>query len=290
MEKAPTIPGGLLLPSGELTPGLRHRRLLAKRNATVARGLEVSGKRVLNVGCAEGLHSLYMAEFAEEVVSIDHEKHQIEGAKATAELLGFENTRFHVADVRDSDLYKRLGKFDLVIAWGLLHRVADIFSLLYRLEPLSENISLEWRHPVIPGMSRLSWAYHYPDGDSLDPLNVRRGSKSQSSAKKIEGKVGFWEPTPGAVVSIMRRIDYSFSTLIGFGEDLVSERKLLTQLGDRLVRYAIQGEPQTKPLSTRVHMTFGKKENIMLRPRDEIVYPDWDVALLKAFGKPSVWA
>lgn len=110
------IPGRLKLASGYITPGKRHRRTLAKRNATVARGLNLAGKRVLNVGCAEGLHSLYMAESAEEVISIDHERRRIEGAIATADALAIDNARFYHADIRDPEVYGKLGKFDLAIA------------------------------------------------------------------------------------------------------------------------------------------------------------------------------
>ena len=75
--------GGLLLSNGEVASGKRHRRSLRIRNALVACGLRLEGKRVLDIGCAEGLHSLYFAGRAAEVVGIDHRQSKILIARPT---------------------------------------------------------------------------------------------------------------------------------------------------------------------------------------------------------------
>ncbi len=288
MTVAASIPGGLRLPTGEITPGKRHRRTLAMRNALVARGFELSGKRVLNVGCGEGLHSLYMAEFADEVVSIDHDEKRIVGAKATANALGIENTKFISADVRDPNIYEKLGRFDLAIAWGFLHRVSDIFSFLYQLEPLSDTLSFEWRTPVVPMMSMQCLAYHYPGGESLDPMNVKRFSGKNHGNKKVEGETGFWEPTPGAVKAIMQRLRYRFNEILGYGDDLVDESTVIARHWSKYLASTKSGQAKPIKLSTtRVHMISGKSEGIRIKNKDDIRFPEWDIALMNAADKSS---
>jgi SAM-dependent methyltransferase len=210
--------GGLRLPSGELTEGARSGRSLRVRNAAIATSFDLAGKRVLDVGCAEGLHSLYMSMSAKEVVGVDHRQSKIANAKANAKALGVENVSFIVGDTRDDDVFNAIGRFDLVIAWGFLHRVSDIFSLIYSLESLSDALSFEWRSPIIPMMSSLSVAYHSPSGKALDPMNISRRSQSADGVHdtdKIEGDTGFWEPTPGAVADNLRRLGYRHARMLG---------------------------------------------------------------------------
>jgi SAM-dependent methyltransferase len=123
--------GGLQLPSGLITPAKRSSRTLRRRNALVANSFVLRGKRVLDVGCAEGLQSLYLSASADEVWGVDHRASEIDIARATAKALGAQNVRFECGDVRDPELFKKIGVFDLVIAWGFLHRISDVFALFY---------------------------------------------------------------------------------------------------------------------------------------------------------------
>ncbi|HEY0292148.1 MAG TPA: methyltransferase domain-containing protein, partial [Hansschlegelia sp.] len=146
VKERPLI-GGIRLPSGEITTGRRANGTLRRRNAVVASSFDLKGKRVLDVGCSHGLYSLSMARVADEVVGIDHRISKIELGRNTAEKLGIKNVTFDYGDVRDPNLLKKHGKFDLIIAWGFLHRVSDLFSLLYGLEPLSGTIFLNGAPP-----------------------------------------------------------------------------------------------------------------------------------------------
>lgn len=285
---------GLLLPNGEITPGKRGRRSLRQRNALVACGLKTEGKRVLDIGCAEGLHSLYVAGRAAEVVGVDHRRSKIDIAQASARALGVRNATFIAGDIRDKDLFKKIGKFDLIMAWGFLHRISDIFSFLYSIEPLADALSLEWRTPVVPMMSRLSVAYHYPEAPALDPMNV---SSAVSEAKvedrqKIEGSTGFWEPTPGAVAAIVRRLGYVHSRLLGYDEDMVSEERIMARVWARHLAETQAGAVPFERLPTgRLHMLFEKRAGSILtdEPLDSahVPLPKWDTALLRAVARKA---
>jgi SAM-dependent methyltransferase len=279
---------GLRLPSGEVTPGSRSERTLRLNNAKVACSFRLEGKRVLDVGCAEGLHALYMSESAEEVVGVDHRRSKISMARNTADALGIQNVTFRCGDVRDQTLLRDLGRFDLVLAWGFLHRVSDIFSLLYTLKDLSDAWSFEWRTPVLPFMSSLSIAYHAPVGPALDPMNisspVTQGLKGESGSqvKKIEGETGFWEPTPGAIVAIARRLGYAHWRLLGYSTSFVPESTIIERSWKRHLKALRDGTCDMHELPrTRVHMILEKVRNSVLRDdlSGHVKLPEWDLAI-----------
>jgi SAM-dependent methyltransferase len=280
---------GVRLPSGEITPGVRSKRTLRLRNALVASSFELAGKRVLDVGCAEGRQSLNMAARAKEVFGIDHRASEIEIARNTAVGLGITNARFEAGDVRDPELFKDVGKFDLAIAWGFLHRIGDIFGLLYSLEPIADAISLEWRTPVMPLMSDLSIAYHPTQSKTLDPMNTGRAKdgehKQVSDAEKVEGNASFWEPTPGAVKAIMARLGYVHSTLLGYEDELSSEETIMRRWRDHEIAVKLGTRPATRLPQARVHMLFEKRKGSIQLASTDVArsrLPQWDQALLEA--------
>jgi SAM-dependent methyltransferase len=283
----------LLLSSGEITSGKRHRRSLRIRNALVACGLRLEGKRVLDLGCAEGLHSLYFAQRAAEVVGVDHRQSKILIADANAAALDAKNVRFIAGDIRDPEIFRSLGSFDLVVAWGFLHRITDIFSLLYSIEPLAKSLSLEWRTPVLPMMSRLSVAYHYPAAPFLDPMNIaRHGGESEAAGndkRKIEGDSGFWEPTPGAVAAITSRLGFAHARLLGYDEDLVPEEVILDRVWTRHLSDVAAGKALLEHLPRgRLHMLFEKERDAIKVDElklGRVPLPKWDVGLQKSVAR-----
>lgn len=184
--------GGLITQDGTISKGKRVKRTLRLRNALIANSFLLEDKKVLDLGCAEGLHSLYMAKNAKEVVGVDHEEHKIEMAKQAAAELGINNVKFVHGDLRDSVLREKLGKFDLIVAWGLLHRISDPIGFLYDIADMGCCLSLEWRTPILPGSQFISLAYHNPLSNYLDPSNLRQTIHSKEKAKKIEAASGFW--------------------------------------------------------------------------------------------------
>jgi SAM-dependent methyltransferase len=209
--------GGLRRPDGGITEGQRPQRTKRRRNAIVASSMSLSGWRVLDIGCAEGITALYMAESAREVVGLDHRASVIESATATAQLIGASNARFVCLDIRDPESLLELGSFDLVTAWGLLHRISDVFGLLEIVAALAPRVSLEWRAPIFPGLSRVAFAHH-PSTPDLDPTNLRL----QSSEQKLESSSGFWEPSVGAISSIGRAFGFDQLRVLGYGEAMSS--------------------------------------------------------------------
>ncbi len=146
---------------------------------------------------------MYMAESANEVVGVDHRGSVVSIARRSAEVLDKKNVTFLQGDIRNRSFLKELGRFDLVVAWGLLHRVADPISALSLICSLSDCLALEWRTPMVPFAGRISIAYHNPLAEKLDPMNIDETADYEvveaAGENKIESSSGFWEPTIGAV-------------------------------------------------------------------------------------------
>jgi len=234
-----------------------------------------------------------MAARAAEVWGVDHRASQIDMARATAAALGIKNVRFETGDVRDPDLFKDIGKFDLAIAWGFLHRITDIFALFYALEPITNAISLEWRTPVLPMMSELSLAYHPTSAATLDPMNTGRKADlndlgTVTDKDKVEGNSAFWEPTPGAVKAILSRLGYAHHTLLGYDEGLESQDEVMRHWRAHESAVAAGREKATRVPEARVHMLFEKAEgSIRIAPQSvaRTRIPAWDHALVEHMKK-----
>jgi len=276
---------GLRRPDGCLTQGQREPRTLRLRNAYVASALNLEGLDVLDLGCAEGLHSLYLSKSARQVVGIDHRPTVIEAARRTAKEMSIDNVSFEVGDIRNVGLDCFDTSYDLVVAWGFLHRIADIFSFLDLIGSRAKAISLEWRTPVFPFMSRAAWAYHAPAPFGLDRSNVGPISAAETG-EKVEGGGGFFEPTPFLVKRILDQYGFTKMSLIGYEEGLSSQMwtvslalarapfSILKNLG---MRSEIRG---TMVPRRRVHALFQKPESeISLAPRAAWKLPDWDEAI-----------
>ncbi len=279
--------GGLRKPDGTLTSGARSERLFRVRNAIVASSLALEGKRVLDLGCAQGLTSLYLSATASEVIGVDHLPSMIEKAENTRKALELPNVKFLVGDVRDKEFLASLGKFDLIFMWGFLHRITDIFSAFQTLSGITSAFSLEWSTPVFPFMQKVSIASHLPSGSQLDPSNLvdfkSIVDENGNEVPRYEDGVHFWRPTPLALQKIVKNFGFDHYRFLGLGtgshgESFESENT--TVLKNILRVFKLQ-----KPIlftTRRTHM-------IVERERDSITFkpgglsaqniPDWDIAI-----------
>jgi hypothetical protein len=219
-----------------------------------------------------------MADSAKEIVGIDHQHARIAVAEKTRQMLGYSNVRFKVADVRDPVFFQEMGSFDLVVAWGFFHRVPDVFSLLYNLSTFTSAFSFEWMTPVFPFMQYASVAYHPTDVHALDPTNlipVGGLSAEEMSTKKVGGKSGYWFPTPFAIESILRKCGYQSARVLGYDEQLVSQRRAVLRQLSRVLTH------RSFVTYSRVHMIAERhKGAITFKHRDfrDAGLPEWDVA------------
>jgi len=108
-------------------PGIRPEgdRTIAEQLLGLERALaECKGKRVLDLGCAEGCIS---AEFARagaaEVVGIELLQTHLDVARKVCRKLPVRLIRAHVGDYAARNPYPQ--KFDIVLALGIIHKIDD---------------------------------------------------------------------------------------------------------------------------------------------------------------------
>ena len=234
------------------------------RNACVARSLDLSGMRVLDVGCAHGRYSLYLADSAREVVGIDRAPDRIAVAEQTRQALGYSNVQFRVADIYDPGLFDEIGTFDLVVAWGFLHRIPDVFSVVRRLAEVAGAFSFEWMTPVFPFMGRASVALHRS-----------RARPARAAGQPRAGKSLFWCPTPYAVTTIVRECGFGHTRVLGYDDVLWPEWNLvLWHLARKLVRPSAATYARVHMIAERVPGSIRFKHPDLRDAR----LPPWDTA------------
>ena len=95
-------------------------------------GDQYSKARIIDIGCGSGLFSLAMyRKGCQEIVSFDYD---LDSVETTMELCCREgrpeNWQVFSGSILDNDLVQRLGQFDIVHCWGVLHHTGAMWTAL----------------------------------------------------------------------------------------------------------------------------------------------------------------
>ena len=89
----------------------------------------LSGRTFLDVGCGSGIHSLAALQAgAVEVVSFDLDPGCVAAANSLRDGREAEKWRILEGSILDRDFIGKLGQFDLVYAWGVLHHTGRMWE------------------------------------------------------------------------------------------------------------------------------------------------------------------
>lgn len=107
---------------------------IAAATASLAEALpypDMTGRSFLDVGCGSGLFSLAAQRLGATVHSFDQDA---ESVRAAAWLRGrfgsLDGWVIEQGSIIDHDYTRRLGQFDVVYAWGVLHHTGDLWTAL----------------------------------------------------------------------------------------------------------------------------------------------------------------
>ncbi|MFO1468926.1 MAG: class I SAM-dependent methyltransferase [Steroidobacteraceae bacterium] len=116
-------------------------RRIAMAEASLAAMLGVKslrGRTFLDVGCGSGLFSLAARRLGATVRSFDYDPMSV-GCAAELRRRYFENDpRWSIEEgsVLDAAFLRRLGSFDIVYSWGVLHHTGAMWEALANVDPL----------------------------------------------------------------------------------------------------------------------------------------------------------
>jgi SAM-dependent methyltransferase len=129
---------------GSYQADYREGSARSARSATMARALRMplDGKRVLDIGCAEGAAALSAHRMGAKVTAIEPWGRRFEQAKAIAKAL---DSSIDLRNVTLDGLRKPPNSFDVVLALNVIHHQPDPFAFVQRVADLaSSHLVLEY--------------------------------------------------------------------------------------------------------------------------------------------------
>jgi tRNA (mo5U34)-methyltransferase len=116
---------------GVITPGTYDPAFLLGKLALPA---DLSGQRVLDIGCSDGFFSLSLKRRGAEVVSVDYRPKSLHGFGVMEQISGLD------FDYRQVNLYtidpKTWGTFDIILFFGVLYHLPDMLKALFIVREL----------------------------------------------------------------------------------------------------------------------------------------------------------
>src|SRR5581483_10348313 len=84
---------------------------------------DLSGRTFIDIGSGSGLFSLAARRLGANVFSFDYDPNSVATTKATRQRFSVDDAQWRVeqGSVLDPDYLKKLGQFDVVYSWGVLH-------------------------------------------------------------------------------------------------------------------------------------------------------------------------
>ena len=243
---------------------------------------DVSGKRLLDMGCGEGAETLEWARLGAEVVGVDNSPKQLEAAQRNAEKLGISCEWIQADLVRLRDYVER-GDFDIAFSLWVTAWIGDKeawFRSVYRALKPGGVFILGGGHPVGGYLEEI--ADGREDRDSYFEEGPFTYESDETGTFNPAGewlKTIEWAHTMGSIITTLGHVGFRITDLIELPEVKEDdERRPVRGLPGAFILRA------EKLNILRKHNITLAGGNIVLRPMTE---KDWDL-LLKWNSDPEV--
>ncbi len=188
---------------------------------------DMTGLRVLDIGCAEGFFSFEaQRRGASEVVSLDFDAECVKRFAICAEALGLP-IRARVMSVYDLDP-SELGTFDLVFFFGLLYHLPDPLLALRKVAAVTSGTLLiqSWSMEVAGKNQGVPLARFYPQGLISGP-----------KAAPIFDPTIYWQPNAACMAALLEHVGFTEITRMPVPSESIRPR-LVRRFRSR--KYAIR--------------------------------------------------
>jgi 2-polyprenyl-6-hydroxyphenyl methylase/3-demethylubiquinone-9 3-methyltransferase len=126
----------------DYSKGLQYEDYLAAKESLQKLLPDLYGKTFLDVGCGSGLFSIAAnALGAEKVLAFDYDPDSISASKKILEIVSQwdgdirkDSIEFKVESILNQDF--KIGQFDVVYSWGVLHHTGDMYAAFDRIKNL----------------------------------------------------------------------------------------------------------------------------------------------------------
>ena len=234
----------------------------------------VSGKRLLDMGCGEGAETLEWARLGAEVVGVDNSPKQLEAAQRNAEKLGISCKWVQADLVRLADHIER-GDFDIAFSLWVTAWIGDKeawFRSVYRALKPGGIFILGGGHPVGGYLEEI--ADGLDDRDSYFEEGPFTYESDEAHSFNPAGewlKTVEWSHTMGSMITTLGHVGFRITDLLELPEDKEEdERRPVKGLPGSFI---LRAERLDILRAHNVTLTSG---SIVLRPMTE---DDWDILL-----------
>jgi 2-polyprenyl-3-methyl-5-hydroxy-6-metoxy-1,4-benzoquinol methylase len=199
---------------------------------------QISGLRVLDLACLEGMYAIEFALRGAEVVAIEGREANLEKARFAARVLGLGGIDFQLGDVRDLSR-ERHGVFDVVLCLGILYHLdaGDLIPFVERLHEVCRRALVIDTAIALGGHEELTHdgsAYkgrtlveHAPESTTEERLQALWSSLDNPSA---------WVPTRPSLARLLAAT--GFTSVLECWVPAEPEKT-----PDRITLVALKGEP-----------------------------------------------
>ena len=267
-----------ILGEGLNTSGKVNKGVKNKKKLSLIQSLDLNGKKVLDVGSAEGYFSFYMASQGAEVVGLELDSLRVEKSKLVAELISEKKVSFYSRDLSKHKWVSEFGNFDYAFCYAVLHRVTDPINLIASLLEVSDTVIFEWAATYSFISDRLSIAIH-PVNGKLDARNISKNKQDGNSEYHGEllKRKPYYQLSPGFVENVSADLGAKYTKLIHADKKIGLLRKIKAT-SIFLKNCLISNKQFAWPLTRRVILIASRKPlpNIHLKTEK---YASWDGSL-----------
>ncbi|MFN7953654.1 MAG: methyltransferase domain-containing protein [bacterium] len=183
----------------------RVRRVLRLLGVVHGRAGDLTGLRVLDLGCGEGVFAIEAALAGASVLGIDGRAERMDAGRAVAAELGLDGVELVNADLRAFPFEER-GPFDVVLALGVLYHLTarELVEVVGRVAHVAARAAVVETHVArgavesVELQGQLLRGWHYREHRAEDASETRQ----QRRLASLDNEWSFW-PTAASLCELL---------------------------------------------------------------------------------------